>query len=392
MNSTSTLNCSSVGDEVASSEPPVINPEFLTTTILSFRITFSMKKVYLKFLPFAQVEEALEHSKETGREQTYYNTCFHEIEEISAVVPEIKHIDQKQDRAFLLLEPWLHLILRSQGIQDADVHRLELPDQFVTALIHASAVGLYKGTVSDSDAEDLDVLFPSRTTRGYLLQDLFDAGHEFFVRLNTSSLKDSLDGGRGAVRSIRSLWTRLATSRRGIAGIKELRNAELPEPIILYLMPWDANKRTELEYRVFCPPPNGKIAAISQYEWHSPWAHFQQSRDIQMAKAWGIYRSTNDIHEQIMAHPSMTEDQKSRGFVFDVIEDPKVLYGLSLIELNEFGATTGCGACLFHWIRDGRVMYGMQEEVEFRVALPERSPRPRRIAVSSEASAYNNPA
>ena len=351
-----------------------------------------MKKLYVQIVPFPQVKEALEHKKETGVEQTLYNTCFHTVEEIAAVVPEIKHIDQKKDGGFLLLEPWLDLILRSRGIPDEDVHRVELPGQFVTALIYASSVGFYKGTVSASDAEDLDALFPSRTTRGLLLLDLFNSGHEYFVRLNTCSLKDSLDGGSGAVRSIRTLWTRLATSARGIAGIKQLRNMKPQEPINLYLIPWDGNKNTELEYRVFCPPPDGRITAISQYEWRSPWVHSQKGQDIQMAKAWGIYRSAKDIHELIMAHPSMTEIQKSKGFVFDVTEDSTVPYGLSLVELNQFGARTGCGACLFHWIKDGRVLYGMQDEVEFRITLPEGSPRPRRVAVSSEASAYNNPA
>ena len=35
-----------------------------------------------------------------------------------------------------------------------------------------------------------------------------------------------------------------------------------------------------------------------------------------------------------------------------------------LIELNDFGAMRGCGACLFHWIQDARLMYGESEGIE----------------------------
>ena len=55
-------------------------------------------------------------------------------------------------------------------------------------------------------------------------------------------------------------------------------------PIDMYLFPWREDMRTELEHRVYCPPPlaqgndSGKsaeaeISAISQYSWHTPWYH-----------------------------------------------------------------------------------------------------------------------
>lgn len=39
--------------------------------------------------------------------------------------------------------------------------------------------------------------------------------------------------------------------------------------------------------------------------------------------------------------------------------------------MNPFGAMSGCGSSLFHWIKDARVLYGFggAEEVEFRVAM-----------------------
>ena len=64
----------------------------------------------------------------------------------------------------------------------------------------------------------------------------------------------------------------------------------------------------------------------------------------------------------------MTDHLKSRGFVFDVIEDPNT-QDVQLIELNDFGAMTGCGACLFHWVRDAKLLYGLEEKAEVRVTI-----------------------
>jgi len=59
-----------------------------------------------------------------------------------------------------------------------------------------------------------------------------------------------------------------------------------------------------------------------------------------------------------------------QGFTFDVMyaEDTGEC---KLIELNSFGARSGCGSCLFHWLSDEVVLYGekVDGEVEFRIAV-----------------------
>lgn len=74
------------------------------------------------------------------------------------------------------------------------------------------------------------------------------------------------------------------------------------------------------------------------------------------------------IHAQIMAHSMMTDSLRTRGFSFDVLEEDGADGDIQLIELNHFGAMSGCGSCLFHWIRDARVLYGLENGIEFRVA------------------------
>ena len=136
--------------------------------------------------------------------------------------------------------------------------------------------------------------------------------------------------------------------------------------------------KTELEYRVYCPPPlaegkdsgksaEAKISAIPQYCWHTAWYH-ASAKNEHDSMAQRLLKSCQVLLEKIMAHPSMTDHLKSRGFVFDVIEDSSTQH-VQLIELNDFGAMTRCGACLFHWVRDAKLLYGLEEKAEVRVTF-----------------------
>ena len=82
-----------------------------------------------------------------------------------------------------------------------------------------------------------------------------------------------------------------------------------------------------------------------------------------------LIENCEQLYQRIMAHPATTEGFKARGFVFDVVEDPAD-QSVRLIELNDFRALSGCGACLFHWIRDAELLYGFEKGVEMRVTVP----------------------
>ncbi|KAI9696229.1 MAG: hypothetical protein M1836_005782 [Candelina mexicana] len=43
--------------------------------------------------------------------------------------------------------------------------------------------------------------------------------------------------------------------------------------------------------------------------------------------------------------------------------------GVQLVELNPCGAMSKADCCLFHWIRDAEALYGMRNEVEFRITM-----------------------
>ena len=169
--------------------------------------------------------------------------------------------------------------------------------------------------------------------------------------------------------SVEELWTRLATSMRACNGIKALRAIDERASVYLFLFPWNEEIRTEKEYRVFCPPTDwGRISAVSQYKWHEPWAHAGKDVEEQREIVERVWKGIKEVYERLMRCEAMTERLRRSGFTFDVCEKENGK-GVMLLELNAFGAMSGCGSCLFHWIRDARVLYGLEEEVEFRVAV-----------------------
>ncbi|KAH7059065.1 hypothetical protein B0J12DRAFT_652492 [Macrophomina phaseolina] len=152
------------------------------------------------------------------------------------------------------------------------------------------------------------------------------------------------------------------------------------------------------EFRVFVPPAMGssrsesgegtrglRIAAISQYRWHeayrAPWDGVGVEKTarrlvegterllreiVAFAARLNWEGEGDDIVKETLLHVL-----EERGFVFDVVAmgegaggggDDDGDYEVQLVELNPFGATTGCGSLLFHWVKDARVLYGLEEE------------------------------
>jgi hypothetical protein len=105
-----------------------------------------------------------------------------------------------------------------------------------------------------------------------------------------------------------------------------------------------------------------KVSGISQYRWHStlqspPGSTVDWVMDCVSAEA---QRMLADIVPYIGSE--VKTDLKvlllRHGFSFDIaLQDNG---SIQLIEVNPFGAMSGCGACLFHWVADGRMLYGLE--------------------------------
>lgn len=146
-----------------------------------------------------------------------------------------------------------------------------------------------------------------------------------------------------------------------------MRKEDPLRPIYLYLFPCNESMKSGLEYRVSCPPTCLEIAAISQYRWFEPWCYALVPQHGRASIAGKIVEGIKAIHQRITAIPAMTERLKGVGLSFDVFEDGTENHNVQLIELNHFGAMSGCGSCIFHWIQDARVLYDLQGELKFRV-------------------------
>lgn len=150
-------------------------------------------KLVSKIIPFDDIEKTFAAARWTDNEQEGYNTHCHNEDEISAVLPEFEHSKPSAAQPWILLEPWLDLIMSSQGLTNQDVHCVELPRLFLSRVVLAWNVALVTGGLASSDVENLRDSFSSNTTCGILLETLLRE-NKFFVRLDTCILKDVLIG------------------------------------------------------------------------------------------------------------------------------------------------------------------------------------------------------
>jgi hypothetical protein len=42
---------------------------------------------------------------------------------------------------------------------------------------------------------------------------------------------------------------------------------------------------------------------------------------------------------------------------------------MQFLEINPFGAISGYGSCLFHWIDDAPLLYGVREAIKVRLTM-----------------------
>lgn len=313
--------------------------------------------------------------------QPRHNTHFHSLDETRKVLPIREHT-LPDSQPWVRFDPFVDLIARSQGLDPSEVHTINLPPASLTMVEQYGRSGILLQSLSSSALEDLEETFPTRTSEGKPVKELFASSlTQFFARISTCSLKDSFyqprntnssnaNLGCGAVTEMRQLRQRIATSARAVEGIRALRAAGLL--VNLFLLSWKNDIKPQNEYRVFCAPDGGAITAVSQYRWFDPWVHYQAGLDGKTkmeAEARSVLAGVRSIHRELMAHPEMSRARlDNNGFVFDVVERRDG--GVALLELNSFGATSGCGSCLYHWIRDAQQLYaagGDEREVEFRV-------------------------
>ena len=177
---------------------------------------------------------------------------------------------------------------------------------------------------------------------------------------------------------MRQLVRFLASSMRARSEIE--RRLYDGTPIYVYLRPWDELIVAGVEFRCFVLPlmefamNDGQqqlsISAMSQYYWHHPFprVHKDDAADIGCLALEGGEKLLEEVTEAAK-EANTVDGLKTSGFAMDVvvkIDGSK--REVQLVETNPFGAMSGCGSCLFHWIQDARQLYGLKESVQIRVA------------------------
>lgn len=294
---------------------------------------------------------------------TKFNTCFHSAESL----PQGIEAPSEAPYAFRRRLP---LILESRGLNSSAAQIIHLSRHQAQVIVDSSASSILAGQLNRAAEEDLqDEVFPTFRSLIYPPEGLF-------MRLDGCSPKDAtcrLHGGRQPQSVILStmdiiLW--LSSSQRAMNDIRRSLSNGCSDVAITFL-PFQERMCSEREYRVFCAPVSAKITAISQYRWHNSWKFSNVLQDEKVRVASDIYSAIQALHERILQQLKPAEPLDAmllkQGLSFDVFYDEENEQA-QLVELNVFGARSGCGSCLFGWLGDLALLYGEQEEVEFRVA------------------------
>ncbi|KAL6921701.1 hypothetical protein FSHL1_005669 [Fusarium sambucinum] len=229
-----------------------------------------------------------------------FNTCFHSIDEIP-VHWRGQHRSRPSEAPYSY-ERWLSLILRTRNLDQREVQTIKLTSTQAKLLIAASGSSIITGVPNRAYQEDIeDEILPQLSALQFPPQGLF-------MRLDGCSPKD----GRQTVPGRLSLHS-----------------------------------------------PNDIIVRLTTYVTTNP----ENSRKV----ASNIWNSFQKIHQYIMEDLDLGNrmDQLllEQGYSFDAFYDERE-ESSSLVELNVFGARSGCGSCLFHWIDD------LNKLITFKVKTP----------------------
>ncbi|KAI4950398.1 hypothetical protein J4E91_004280 [Alternaria rosae] len=332
----------------------------------------------------AAIAANTDSSNPSSRSQRF-STAHHRLEEITPVVSSNPHFTHEPPPwtayGYTL---WHPLIASSQNL--TEYHEILLPSFLYEDLLRCHSAWISTSRIHTSLLNDVvETLLCTKS--GKKLAGLLDGKRQWFIRLDQMSPKDSPMGGKSPSSTCEDVITKICSSMRAYGCLtrefEDARKEGRQMKIKLVLNPWDEGMDPAKEFRVFVPPAAARtgreavasefeISAISQYRWpmgfEAPWGFGLQQTvelvDVGAKKLLGdiVVYVEKELSSEIMGL------LVRYGFSYDVAlqQDGSV----QLVEINPFGALSGCGACLFNWILDGRVLYGL-EKPEFTVTVEE---------------------
>lgn len=298
---------------------------------------------------------------------TIFNNSHLPQDRLPRPVPEPSEAPYSFGRWLPLIQRLRHSRPNIVGVMtEIQARVVKLKPAQVILLVQASNASILTGQLNRSLAEDLqEEVYPAFSTLRFPYEGLF-------MRLDACSPKDGKTTvpGQRSVHSVEDVVLMLTTSNRACNAMLRDIVAGTPE-ISIFFLPFDKKMDTKREYRVFCAPGSCRITAISQYSWHQPWL-LSTRPNIMRNAAKDITKGAGLIRSMIVDHLDEETPQDKllieQGFTFDVAYDDG-RRKLELVELNVFGARSGCGSCLFNWAEDFDLLYGERKAVEFRVTF-----------------------
>lgn len=291
-----------------------------------------------------------------------YNSNFHTSTEAPG-----QAIPSEAPQSF---KRWLPLIAASQNIPLSQIQTIALTKTQARLILEAAQSSLHTREPNRIYVEELAEL-------ALVFATLIPPEGGLFLRLDACSPKDGVRG-TSPLRYAEDIVLRLATSHRAVNSIRACLESD--EEVELFFLPFDGKMSTDKEYIVFCAPPDGRITAVSQYKWHKPNLFAERSDEEIERLMQMVMDGIQDAHQRILEEVKsgvggeMDRLLLRQGFTFDVMFDEES-GNVKLIELNSFGARSGCGSCLFHWLRDWDILYGKDKDkaggagIEFRISV-----------------------
>lgn len=274
----------------------------------------------LRIIPFDEVEMAINEARENWTETDQFNTHAHSHDEITHRIPETQSLKHRKPTLYTsLYQYWASLIMNIHGV--SDWHIFEIPRLLAQEIMDSYMVWCARGQLDGTSVQELASQFPKHSRGGTSTESIL-TGKEWFLRLEFCSTKDG-EKGAAPVQSVEDIIRALCTSARARRALLDDLEEYADYKPKIFLVPYNDVMNPQREFRIFCPPPVGKIACISQYRWTSPFPIDSQEELQQLATR--ILQDVEVIHVRIMQHAGSLKDviilktMQDEGFTFDAI-------------------------------------------------------------------------
>ena len=174
----------------------------------------------------------------------------------------------------------------------------------------------------------------------------------YFIRCDECSTKDVHSYRPVSYASLGEFLKDIVLSKRLSAFLNDGRQGENFTIIVCKWMPW---VNMEKEFRVFIQ--NKRITAISQYVWHKVLSWSPTAENVA-----DMVQFVETLFNKDLIH---AEDISMDLYVGSELDGPSS--SIKLVELGPFGGHTGCGSCLFHWVRDQQILYNGKGDIVVRL-------------------------